>query len=166
MEGYHLLPWEIHGVIIGGKKRVMKKIAFSVLAAGLVFSWGTGALAAENKTFEQKADDLNTTAKSGEKFNAAIHAISVETGVPEERLMDMHRQHPQAGPAAILNASILADETKQPPEVFLKHHQNGIRWEDIARKNHVPIEKLDSRLNRVQHYVATGKMPERARRKG
>lgn len=145
----------------------MKKIVFSVLAAGLVLSWGTGAIAAENKTFDQKADDLNVSAKSGEKFNAAIHAISVETGVPEDRLMDMHRQHPQAGPAAILNASILADETKQPPETFLKSHQNGVRWEDIARKNKVPIEKLDTRLDHVQRYVATGKMPEseRARRR-
>jgi hypothetical protein len=141
----------------------MNKIAFSVLAAGLVLSWGTGAFAAENKTFDQKADDLNATAKSGEKFNSAIHAISVETGVPEDRLLDMHRQHPQAGPAAILNASILADETKQPPETFLKSHQNGARWEDIARKNKVPIEKLDTRLDHVQQYVATGRMPERER---
>jgi hypothetical protein len=144
---------------------VMKKIAISILAAGVVLSWGTGAWAAESKNFEQKADELNATAKSGEKFNAAIHAISVETGVPEDRLMEMHRQHPQAGPAAILNASILADETRQPPEKFLKNHQEGIRWEDIAHKNKVPIEKLDSRLNRVQRYVATGKMPERAPRK-
>src|SRR5947209_4154431 len=99
----------------------MKKFAFSILAAGMVLSWGTSALGAESKNFEQKADELNATAKSGEKFNAAIHAISVETGVPEERLMEMHRQHPQAGPAAILNASILADETKQPPEKFLRN---------------------------------------------
>src|SRR5438045_7065096 len=99
----------------------MKKIAISVLAAGLVLSWGTVAFAAENKTFDQKADDLNAMAKSGEKFNAAIHAISVETGVPEDRLLDMHKQHPQAGPAAILNASIMADETRKPPEVFLKN---------------------------------------------
>jgi len=143
----------------------MKKIAISFLAAGLVLSWGTAAFAAENKTFDQKADDLNVTAKSGEKFNSAIHAISVETGVPEERLLAMHKQHPQAGPAAILNASIMADETKQSPEVFLKNHQNGIRWEDMAHKYNVPIEKLDSRLDHVQRYVATGKMPERARKR-
>jgi len=144
----------------------MKKIAYSILAAGLVLSWGTSAFAAENKNFEQKADDLNATAKAGEKFNAAIHAISVETGVPEDRLHDMHQQHPQAGPAAILNASVLAAETKESPEVFLKNHQNGTRWEDIARKHHVPMEKLNVRLDNVKRYVDTGKLPEKARRRG
>jgi hypothetical protein len=143
----------------------MKKIAFSVLAAGLVLSWGAGALGAENKSYEQKANDLNAAAKSGKRFNAAIHAISVETGVPEDRLFDMHRRRPDAGPAGILNASVLADQTKIAPEEFLTRHEKGAKWEDLARKYNVPIEKLDSKLNHVQRYVDTGRGAEPVRRR-
>ena len=52
-------------------------------------------------------------------------------------------------------ASVLADETKKPPESFLQTHDSGKSWETIASDNNVSLDKLDLRLNHVQSSVGT-----------
>jgi hypothetical protein len=89
-------------------------------------------------------------------MEAALRAISVETGVPMERVRTMHQKHPEAGVGGILNACVLADETKVDPEDFFKQHLNGKNWNAIATDHHVSTEKLMVRLDHVDRYLANG----------
>jgi predicted alpha-1,6-mannanase (GH76 family) len=145
----------------------MRKTIFSVLAAGLVVTWGANVSAADKAAqgaFDRKAAQVNETAKRPAMINTAIHGVSVETGVPEDRLQEMHRKNPDAGPAGILIASVMADETKQPPEKFLQSHMKGKTWEAIIRDNHVPVSKINDRLDHLERFLAnseTGNTPRR-----
>jgi len=139
---------------------------FSVLAAGLVLGLGTGIASAQDKAtksnFERKASKVNQDARKPGMMKVALHTISVETGVPQERIEAMHKDNPEAGPAGILIASVMADETKLPPERFLKSHLDGHDWDLIARKNNVPLEKVNERLDHLQRSLNT---PEKVKAK-
>ena len=56
----------------------------------------------------------------------------------------------------------MTDETKQPPEKFIQSHENGKGWGAIARSNHVPVEKINDRLDHVERAVQNGTV-ERSR---
>src|SRR6266704_1662006 len=121
---------------------------------------GTGTQPGTNATtgtgsIEQKVATLNQAVQSTGNTNAAIHAISVETGVPQDQVQTMANSHPKAGAGGVLIASVLADETKKPPESFLQTHDSGKNWETIASDNHVSLDKLDLRLNHVQSSVGS-----------
>src|SRR2546422_166988 len=134
----------------------MTKTMFTILTAG-VLTFGAGAYAADQNTkdaFERKAANVNEVARRADKLPVALHAISVETGVPEDRLREMHKKNPDAGPAGILIASVMADETKQPPEKFLRSHVEGKSWEAIAHDNHVTLKKVNDRLDHLEKAVS------------
>ena len=103
--------------------------------------------------FDARAHSLNLSVDKNGTLKDAIHAVSVETGVPEAKIEAMHQKHPKAGPTGILAACVLADETKKDPERFLTRYSGGRTWTEIAADNKVPIEKLNVRLDRVENYV-------------
>jgi len=106
--------------------------------------------AAITGSIDQKVSALNQSVQTGGNMNAALHAISVETGVPQDQVQTLQQNHAAAGAGGILIASVMADETKQAPETFLQSHSGGKSWETIASDNKVSLEKLDMRLNRLQ----------------
>jgi hypothetical protein len=142
----------------------MTKIMFSVLAAGLVLSLGTGAARAQDKAtkdnFERKAHALNVAAKKAGTPNA-LRAISVETGVPLEKVQAMYKNRSEAGPAGILVACVLADETKLAPERFLEGEPDVKSWETLISHHNVPLEKVNERLDHVQRVMTN---PDKANR--
>jgi hypothetical protein len=93
-----------------------------------------------------------------------IHDVSVETGVPQDQLQRMHDQHPDAGPAGLLIASVIADNAKGSPERYLSRHVNGTGWGAIARENNVPLEKIDNKLAKLEQDL--GSLPETGRDRG
>ena len=86
----------------------------------------------------------------------AIHDVSVETGVPLEKLQRMHDNHPDAGAAGIMIACTIADSAKGNPETYLSRHINGKGWAAIARENDVPLEKINDRLSKLEHDLGSG----------
>jgi hypothetical protein len=145
----------------------MKKILYSIVVACAVVGINPSptraadnTLKAENKGNKSELDDrtqnVNQAAKKGGNMDAALRAISVETGVPMERVREMHQKHPDAGVGGVLNACVLADETKKGPEDFLKQHMNGKGWTGIATENHVSTDKMLVRLNRIENYLTSG----------
>lgn len=107
-----------------------------------------------------RTKDINRSANSPEMRQAALHNISVETGVPLDRVRAMHERHSDAGVAGIMNACVMADETKRSPEFFLKEHLNGKSWALLARDYNVPLGKLDTRLDHLQNELTpAGRMP-------
>ena len=130
----------------------MKTILISLFTAGLVLAWGTDAALAQsrNTSFEKKANAINEAAKKSGMMEVALRDISTQTGVPQDQLQAMHTKYPKAGPAGILLASVMAEQTKKPAETFLQSRINGKSWESIAAENKVSIRTLDQRLDQLQ----------------
>jgi hypothetical protein len=141
----------------------MKKIFSALTIGSLLFAVANTSPAQNKETkreearsearFDARAHSLNTSVEKGGKLTDAYHAVAVETGVPEAKIEAMHKKHPKAGPAGILAACVLADETKKDPDRFLTRFSGGKDWTSIAADNNVPIEKLNVRLDRVENYV-------------
>lgn len=130
----------------------MRKLMYSLFVAAL--SLGMTAGFANGQSSRQELDgrarDVNSLADQHGGMRAAIHDVSVETGVPMDRVQKMHDSHPNAGAAGILIACVLADNTKQPAERFLDRHHDGRSWASIARENNVPLDKINHKLDNLQ----------------
>jgi hypothetical protein len=148
----------------------MKKF-YKIVMAGIVLSTTIGSINAADKdhrntnAYNQESKEeldarvkkVNRMADQKEAMQPAIRDISIETGVPQERIENMHKHHPDAGPAGIMIACVMAAETKKEPEEFLKHHVEGSKgWAAIARENNVSLDKLSLRLDHLESALATG----------
>ena len=141
----------------------MRKFIYSLLvtsvslglSVSLAHAQGRGS---ERDELETRAQNVNSLADRHGGMRDAIHNISVETGVPTEQLQRMHDAHPDVGPAGILIASVMADNTKGRPEHFLNQHVNGKGWGAIARENNVPLEKVNQKLANLERELKT--LPE------
>ena len=139
----------------------MKKLIFALMTSTMALALGFGPVRAADKDddpathFKKRADQINnTTAKDPELFQAALKQISVETGVPLETVRLHHQRYPDRGAAGLLLANVLAAETKEAPNTFLKERKSGEQWLAIAREHKVPIDKLNVRLDNVWKAIA------------
>lgn len=143
----------------------MRKFIYSLLVAGVSFSLGVSLASAQERgqrdELESRAQNVNSLADRHGGMRDAIHNISVETGVPVDQLQRMHDSHPDVGPAGLLIASVMADNTKERPEHFLSQHTNGRGWGSIARENNVPLDKVNEKLANLERELnqlpATGR---------
>ena len=133
----------------------MRKIIYSLVVAGV--SLGLSVSLAhgqegrrERAELDSRAHDVNALADRHGGMRDAIHNVSVETGVPEQELQRMRDSHPDAGPAGLLIASVLADNTKERPEHFLNQRTSGKSWASMARENNVPLEKINAKLDNLE----------------
>lgn len=127
----------------------------TVLALALSTAPLKAASAAQNQ-LHQLQSEVNNATKAPQQWEAAMHTISVQTGVPRAQLRALRQKYPTVEPSAVLIASVLADETKKAPEQFLKQAIAGHKWDQIARQYNVPLEKIDTRLERIQKALGTG----------
>jgi len=131
------------------------KTQLSFLLATVVLGLSATQLrAADDTTARENLDDrinrINHLVDHEGRTKPALQHVSVETGVPFDRVQAMHRDHPNIGVAGVLIANVLADDTKKPPERFMESHSNGKKWADIAQDNKVPVSKLTERLDRFE----------------
>ena len=137
-------------------------VVIAALAVGLAPNFATAAEKAARQGLDDRMHAVNETVKKRELMREALKGVSVETGVPLAEVESMHKHHQDTGPAGILVACVLADETKKNPDSFIKKHVDGAKWADLARENKVPIEKLDAKLDKLErHLVAPGEKPKR-----
>ena len=142
----------------------MKKLMYSLLVTTMALGFGTRLARADERSkdeLDSRAHTVNALADRHGGMKDAIHDVSVETGVPTEQLQKMHERHPDAGAAGLLIACVLADNTKRAPEQFLSSHINGKGWAAIARDNNVPLEKINTRLDHLEHEL--GSLPATGR---
>ena len=97
-----------------------------------------------------RVKEINKLADRQDSMALAIKTTSIETGVPQDRVENMHKHHRDMGPAGLLLANVMAAETKKDPEFFMKQKSNGKSWNEIARENNVPTEKLTVRLDNME----------------
>ncbi|HXT13305.1 MAG TPA: hypothetical protein VN873_17240 [Candidatus Angelobacter sp.] len=131
----------------------MKKwiLTIIVATASVAFTTAIARGQSARDELETRAQHVNSLADRHGGMREVIHSVSVETGVPQEQLQRMHDEHPDAGPAGLMIASVLADNTKKSPEMFLRRHVNGRGWASIARENNVPLDKINNRLDKLEH---------------
>jgi len=146
----------------------MRKLIYSLMVATVSLGLTAGMARGDDRTakdeLESRAHTLNDLADKRGGMKEAIHDVSVETGVPVDRLQKMRDEHPDAGAAGLLIACVLADNTKKPAEQFLSRHVSGKGWAAIARDNNVPLDKIDNRLSNLEREL--GAMPATGRDQG
>ena len=132
----------------------MKKLMLTLLSAAVALGVTTGTAKGEDKQDRERLNkrihEVDDTVKKQKSTETALRNISVETGVPLTQVESMHRRYPDVGPAGVLMAAVLADETKKQPEQFLKDHAKGKDWGSLAYDNHVAFDKLSARLERLE----------------
>ena len=145
----------------------MKHHAIKILAATVVLSLLTSAgRAQENQRdeFERKVDLVNEKGRKKDMLPVALKTVSIETGVPLDRVETMYRRHPKPGPAGILTACVLAAETKVEPEQFLENRTKGKGWVAQAREHNVPVSKINDRLDHMLRFLDDPNKVEKAKR--
>jgi DNA-directed RNA polymerase sigma subunit (sigma70/sigma32) len=147
----------------------MQKTSFTTLAVALGILLAGGPVraadtAAAKDTLNQRLHEVDDMAKERNMTDPMLKHISVETGVPQDQVQAMHKRHPKVGVAGVFMACVLADETKKPPEDFMKAHDNGKSVAAMAEDNHVKIQTLIARLDRLEHTFSSS-TTERAREK-
>jgi hypothetical protein len=135
----------------------MKRYLSLVAMAGLLFAGVAGAAdtqKAAKASLDDRIHDFDVrTSKSDAVMRDALHAVSVETGVPETKIQDMHHKHPQAGAAHILLSCVMADKTKRDPDYYLTQKGKDKTWAKMAKEENVPIDELDSRFARLEKHM-------------
>ena len=143
----------------------MMKSIIVAMAAGLMLSAGASVASAQDKAtknnFEEKVRAINSLGKKSETANVGFRTISVETGVSFDEVKGMHKKHPDAGPAGLMIACVLADETKTAPEKFLQGHIDGKSWEAMIRDHKVPLEKVNERLDHLERSMSNPSKSEK-----
>jgi hypothetical protein len=133
----------------------MKKLMYTLLMAtvsfGLTANLARGQGRTERQELDSRVQTVNDLASRRGGMRDALHSVSVETGVPLDRVQRMHDDHPNAGAAGIMIACVLADNTKGSPNRYLDEHRNGRSWASIARDNNVPLDKINTKLDNLEH---------------
>lgn len=139
----------------------MKKLIFNVaLVSALIL--GAARSQAEDKAAKQEKDQLdarihevNDTVKHIDNMKTVVDRVSTETGIPRNEVQSMRSKYPDVGPAGLLVAGVLADETKKPARDFLDKHNGGKNWAALARENNVSLTTLSDRLNRFEQSITS-----------
>jgi hypothetical protein len=146
----------------------MRKSTYSLLIGSLVMALAAGSVFAadakvEKEVLDERAKNINETAKKPGMAEVALRSVSNETGVPREQVEGMYKNH--KNPAGILIACVLADETKRQPKDFLEHHVAGKSWTSMANEHHVPMEKINGKLANLEKDLAVARDLERKKKK-
>jgi hypothetical protein len=129
----------------------MKKSLLALAAVGLLFSVGGAyGAAGDREDFDDNVKQINQMAEKPNVLRKALHHISVETGVPLEKVQQEHRRNPELGAAGLLIGNVLAAETSKEPDRFFRQNANGKKWTAIARENDVSLDKLNTRLENLE----------------
>ncbi len=139
----------------------MKKLFIAVITLSVMLGLATGPARAAQQTsktpqgFGTHAQQINSAAESNPAvMKEALHQISVETGVSQQKVQAQHQRNPQVGPAGLLVANELAAETKKAPETFIQEHLSGKTWEAIAKENNVSPDKITAKMDQLWKAIA------------
>ena len=144
----------------------MKRAILSIMIAGLALALPLAGADKAKQSLDDRMHSLNDLVKKRGLMQEALKGVSIETGVPLGEVESMHQHHQETGPAGLLVACVMADETKRAPEYFVdKHTKGGKDWTEIARENKVSIGKLDRKLDSLEKHLAVPTERDRERRR-
>jgi hypothetical protein len=128
----------------------MKKSFLALAAVGLLFSSGAFAATGDRKDFDENVREVNDLTDKPSVLKQALHHISIETGVPLEKVQAEHRRHPEIGAAGLLIGNVMAAETSTQPDRFFRQRAGGKKWAAIAKENNISLDKLNLRLDNLE----------------
>ena len=137
----------------------MKKIAITALAAVALLTIcpaKVSAASAKKEVLDNRIEEVNNIAKKKNMMTAAIHGVSVETGVSEERLNELHAKRPDIGAAGLMIACVMADKTKKGPDTFLQKKASGKSWTQIMNDENLNMDAFNERLSHLENYLQNG----------
>ncbi|HSU55422.1 MAG TPA: hypothetical protein VLT36_15305 [Candidatus Dormibacteraeota bacterium] len=144
----------------------MKSSIISAFVGILAVGVWTASLSAQPKAeaerLDARAKEINQLAKKPGNMKLAYQTVSTETGIPVERLQELHKAHEDIGPAGLMISGVLADNTKKTAAQFIEAHEQGKSWTEIAHNNKVPVDKLNERLDRLAKSLEAA-VPQRKR---
>jgi hypothetical protein len=111
---------------------------------------------ASRAELDDRIHALNDATARNHAEEAALHGVSVETGVPMETIRRIHHDYPKVTPAGIFIGCIIADNTKEDPAYIVRRRDGGKNWVSIAEDAGVPLEKINRRLARLENYIREG----------
>jgi hypothetical protein len=120
-----------------------------------------------HRDLDRTASTISKEARSMRNERDALHAVSVETGIPTPKGQEMLDRWESAGVGGVMIACTLADYSKRDPNYYMERrfhdHQS---WDRIVADSGVPFEKVDRKLARLDDYVHStpNRLPEEHRR--
>ena len=113
-----------------------------------------------DREFDRRTQEIDRMTAKPAVLNAALHHISVETGVAEDQVRQQHQQNPNLTASGVLLANVMSAETRKDSDYFIKQRTAGKGWLTIARDNNVPIENLHKRLDNLEKAIGPAQEAE------
>ena len=102
------------------------------------------------KDIDKLVRDINKLDNSESAMRAGMAAVSKETAVPLPTIEAEHKQHPKVGLAGLFVAHELSTHTHQPVERFIKQHESGKSWTELAKDNNQDLSSVEAKLGRIE----------------
>jgi hypothetical protein len=99
---------------------------------------------------DKRVREINKLDNSNDSMMAGMAAVSKETAVPLPTIQAEHKEHPKVGLAGLFVAHELATHTHEPVEKFIKQHESGKSWADLAAANNQDLSSFEAKLARIE----------------
>ncbi len=99
---------------------------------------------------DKRVREINKLDNSNDAMLAGMAAVSKETAVPLPTIQAEHKQHPKVGLAGLFVAHELATHTHEPVEKFIKQHESGKSWADLAAAQNQDLNSIEMKLARIE----------------
>jgi hypothetical protein len=131
----------------------MKRLITALSLFALTFVLVGPALADEEDEYEARVKRINAMAEKPGKMKTALQRIATETGMTADRIESQHKKNPEMGPAGIMLANVMSNDTKKNPGYFIEQRKSGKKWLAIAKENKIPVDRLNERLERLENAI-------------
>ena len=139
----------------------MRATKYTLAALAFAVATTIGTSHADDLTRRDSHRNLDRTASSISKEahkmrneSGALHAVSVETGIPTSKAKEMLDRWDGAGVGGVMIACTIADYSKRDPNYYMERrfhdHQS---WDRLVADSGVPFENVDRKLSRLYDYV-------------
>ena len=99
---------------------------------------------------DKRVREINKLDNSPSAMTAGMAAVSKETAVPLPTIQAEHKEHPKVGLAGLFVAHELATHTHEPVDKFIKQHEAGKSWTELAAANNQDLDSIESKLTRIE----------------
>lgn len=99
---------------------------------------------------DKRVREINKLDNSNDAMMAGMAAVSKETAVPLPTIQAEHKEHPKLGLAGLFVAHELATHTHAPVNQFIKQHESGKSWADLAAAHNQDLNSVESKLARIE----------------
>jgi len=99
---------------------------------------------------DKRVREINKLDNSNDAMMAGMAAVSKETAVPLPTIQAEHKQHPKVGLAGLFVAHELSTRTHEPVEKFIKQHESGKSWADLAAASNQDLNSIAAKLARIE----------------